>query len=378
MLGRNVIPVARPRLPPARAIMPYLRQIDTNRWYSNHGPLVRLFQSRLARHWGVGQSEVTLLSNATTALTLALLASGAPGGTRCLMPSWTFAATAGAAVQAGLVPHFVDVCPQRWTPRPDEIRLLAARYDVGAIMIVAPFGAPIDTAEWERVQADTGIPVVIDAAAAFDTIREGGSMPLRACATVVSLHATKVFGIGEGGALLSQDPAFMERVRRLAQFGFLGTREATLPGTNAKLSEYAAAVGLAGLDEWPETRARWYVAQAAYERCLLDMSPPMTGDKAAVSSTYNVLCPRDAGGVMDTLASAGVATLQWWGAGCHAQPAFQAYPAEPLPVTRQLARHTIGLPFWQGMTSADIKVVCTAFDRACSRAHHMEAVRWAG
>lgn len=374
MPGQNMIPVARPRLPPARAIMPYLRQIDANRWYSNHGPLVRLFQSRLATHWEVEQSEVALLSNATTALTLALLASGVPSGMRCLMPSWTFAATAGAVVQAGLVPHFVDVCPQRWTPHPDEIRALAAHHDIGAIMIVAPFGAPVDTAEWERVQTDTGIPVVIDAAAAFDTMRIERSMALRACPMVVSLHATKVFGIGEGGALLSRDPAFMDRVRRMAQFGFLGTREAILPGMNAKLSEYAAAVGLAGLDEWPEARARWCMAQAAYERRLVGVSPSPHANRTWASSTYNVLCPQDSGCVMDALARAGVATLQWWGAGCHAQPAFQACPAEPLPVTCQLARRTIGLPFWQGMTPADIEVVCAALMPVCSSVHHLEAV----
>lgn len=374
MTGQNMIPVARPRLPPARAIMPYLRQIDTNRWYSNHGPLVRLLQSRLATHWDVEQSEVALLSNATTALTLALLASGAPRGTRCLMPSWTFAATAGAAVQAGLVPHFIDVCPRRWTPDPDEVRSLAARHDVGAIMVVAPFGAPVDTAEWERVQTDTGIPVVIDAAAAFDTVSNETSMALRACPMVVSLHATKVFGIGEGGALLCRDPAFMDRVRRMAQFGFLGTREALLPGTNAKLSEYAAAVGLAALDEWPEARARWCVAQAAYERRLAGVSTPPGANGSWVSSTYNVLCPEKAGFVMDTLARAGIATLQWWGAGCHAQPAFRACPTEPLPVTRQLAHRIIGLPFSQDMTPADTKLVCAALERACSHLRRTELV----
>lgn len=81
------VPVARPRLPPARAILPYLRRVDANRWYSNHEPLAMLFQSRLAAHWGVADQQVALLSNATSALTLALLASGAPPGTRCLMPS---------------------------------------------------------------------------------------------------------------------------------------------------------------------------------------------------------------------------------------------------------------------------------------------------
>ena len=98
---------------------------------------------------------------------------------------------------------------------------MAGRHDVGAIMVVAPFGAPVDGPEWERVQADTGIPVIIDAAAAFDTLQERGPMRLGACPMTVSLHATKVFGVGEGGALLCHDRALMDRVRRMAQFGFL-------------------------------------------------------------------------------------------------------------------------------------------------------------
>ena len=358
------LPVARPRLPPARAILPYLRQIDAHRWYSNHGPLARRFQSRLAAHWGVAPPDVTLLSNATTALTLALLASGAPLGTRCLMPSWSFPASAGAARAAGLVPHFVDVCPTRWVPDPAEFRTLAGRHDVGAMMVVAPFGAPLDMAAWDKLQADTGIPVVIDAAAGFDTLRHDGPMRVGACPVAVSLHATKVFGVGEGGALLCRDPGVMDRVRRLAQFGFLGTRDAALPGVNAKLSEYAAAVGLAGLDEWPETRARWHVALSTYRRHLPPTVLPPGADGSWVSSTLNVLCPGAAAPVMDALAAAGVGSLRWWGPGCHAQPAYGACPAEPLPATRDLARRTLGLPFWQDLKPAQIEAACAALTRA--------------
>ena len=373
MGGAVAIPVARPRLPAVRAILPYLRRIDAHRWYSNHGPLARLFQSRLASHWGVGDSEVALLSNATSALTLALLASGAPSGTRCLMPSWTFAASAGAARQAGLVPHFVDVCPDSWTPDPARVRTLVGQHDVGAIVIVAPFGAPVDVPAWERVQAETGIPVVIDAAAAFDTLRDGGPMRLGACPMAVSLHATKVFGVGEGGALLCRDPLLMDRVRRMAQFGFLGTREAAMAGVNAKLSEYAAAVGLAGLDEWPETRARWCVAQATYRRHLAGLALGPGTDKAWVSSTLNVLAPGDAPPLMDALAAAGVGTLRWWGPGCHAQPAYAACPAEPLPVTQSLARRTVGVPFWQDLQPAQIQAVCRALASATRPARQLEA-----
>lgn len=363
-----VIQVARPRLPQAQAIQPYLEQIDANAWYSNHGPLAQLLQRRLAEHWGVAATEVALTSNATASLTLALQASGARPGSRCLMPSWTFVASAGAVVAAGLVPHFVDVCPTSWAPEPSELQRLARLHDIGAILVVAPFGAPIDLEAWDRVREETGLPVVIDAAAAFDALRNDGPMPVGHCPVAVSLHATKAFGIGEGGALIARDPSLMRRVRSLAQFGFAGTREAQLAGINAKLSEYGAAVGLAGLDTWAETRARWQLVTDAYRTMLppaLTLTPGFGRDW--IASTLSVLWPADQPDLADRLVASGIATLSWWGLGCHTQPAFRHCPAEALPVTSIYAPRAVGLPFWQDLSLAQVEKVCAALRLALGR-----------
>jgi dTDP-4-amino-4,6-dideoxygalactose transaminase len=194
-------------------------------------------------------------------------------------------------------------------------------------------------------------------------------MRLGACPMIVSLHATKVFGIGEGGALLSRDTDLVDRVRRLAQFGFLGTREALLPGLNAKLSEYAAAVGLAGLDLWQETRARWNNVTNTYMHKLhhapIQASPGF--GKHFVSSTLSVLWPYAKPAIKAELAEAGIDTLRWWGHGCHAQPSFRHCPAEPLPVTDDLAARTIGLPFWQDLTPSQIDTACLAVSYVAER-----------
>ena len=221
-------------------------------------------------------------------------------------------------------------------------------------------------AAWEAVQADTGIPVIIDGAAAFDTLRVGGPMVAGACPVIVSLHATKVFGVGEGGALLCRDQVLMEQVRRLAQFGFLGSREALLPGINAKLSEYGAAVGLASLDTWPETRARWLVATGRYCAALPGgLSPSPSFGAGWVGSTLNVLWPATRSDHVPSMSGAGVETLRWWGRGCHAHLAYRSCPAEALPVTEDLASRAIGLPFWQDMTQMQIETVCR-IAAACS------------
>ena len=137
------------------------------------------------------------------------------------MPAWTFVASAHAATMAGLIPYFVDVDPDDVDHRSGRDRrrsLPTHRRQIGAVMPVVPFGRPIDTAAWDRFRSRTGLPVVIDAATGFDTLRAG------AVPAVVSLHATKVFGVGEGGLVVSTDTAMIGDVRDRSNFGFAGTR----------------------------------------------------------------------------------------------------------------------------------------------------------
>ena len=359
------IPVALPRLPTTDCITPYLRQIDQNRWYTNQGPLCDALQDRLGQFWGVGYERVALVTNATTGLSLALRAHGIPAGTRCLMPSWTFTASAAAVVGANLRPHFVDVCPATWCPDPARIEHLAKADDVGAIFIVAPFGAPLDLDLWDGIAERTGRPVIIDAAAAFDTLRDHGPMRPRCSTIVVSLHATKVFGLGEGGAVLTHDTALAEHVRTLARFGFAGSRLAQYPAMNAKISEYTAAVGLAGLDYWKPTRARWRNVTELYRRALPSsvMLPPDFGNNW-VSATLTAICPTDAGPVTGYLATHGVQTVSWWGTGCHTQPAYADCTRDPLPVTEDYGRCSVGLPFWQDLSAEQITYVCNLLNEA--------------
>lgn len=365
------LPVARPRLPEAAAILPYLREIDAHGWYANQGQLWSRLRARLAAHWGLDAGCVALTANATLALALALRAFDVPPGRKCLMPAWTFVATAGAAREAGLVPHFADVHPATWALDPDAVEARGDLGEIGAILVVAPFGRPVDTARWDALSVRTGIPVVIDAAAAFDALRAGGPMEVGTTPVVVSLHATKAFGIGEGGAVLSRDPTWLERLRRLSQFGFLGSREAVLAGTNAKLSEYAAAVGLASLDAWPDTRRGWERVTRLYADALAGdtrlMPSPGFGEDW-VSATFSVLWPGDPTSGIAALSRQGVTTLRWWGNGCHRHPAYANCPRDPLPVTDTIAPRAIGLPFWREMTASQVERVCEAAWRSAEAA----------
>jgi dTDP-4-amino-4,6-dideoxygalactose transaminase len=341
----DIIKVCEPRLPEAEALAPYLRTIDLSRHYSNFGPLLRRFEGRLATHFGVTDDCVVGVANGTTALTLALRALDAPAGTLCLVPAWTFVATAHAATAAGLVPYFVDIDPESWAMEPAIAAeaLRRAPGPVGAALPVSPYGAPLDWSGWESFAAETGVRVAVDAASGFDTARPG-RIPIS-----VSLHATKPFGIGEGGVLVSRDRALIARVRRLSNFGFERGREADVPAVNAKLSEFAGAIGLAAFDAWPYTRAGYASLARSYAAALSAVPgvrpAPGFGAGWAPSTCVVALQRAAVRDVVAHLTHERIQTLRWWGDGCHRQPAFADCPCAPLEVTDDLAPRTLGLPF---------------------------------
>jgi dTDP-4-amino-4,6-dideoxygalactose transaminase len=357
------VSVARPRLPAAEAILPYLQRIDEARWYSNFGPLLTELEQRLSDRFARPTQTITV-ANATQALSLALQAMDlAPGGYVAL-PSWTFVATAHAVVQAGLTPWFLDVDPATWMLDPAQVEALALKLN-GAIVAVIPvcaFGAMPDLDAWVGFRERTGVPVLVDAAACFDTLSDA-RLP-----SVVSLHATKVLGLGEGGFLATEDADLAARVRKLSTFGFEGSRESLIPATNAKLSEYAAAVGLAALDGWPGDRLRW-MRTAQHLRIALIGLPEVTFQPGWGSDWVTSVCtvgvPRGAADrVAERLRHHGVDTRQWWGGGCHASRAFAACRREALPVTEALAVSTLGLPFSIDMDAHEIGRVAAALQDA--------------
>ena len=351
--GELRIPVARPRLPTAAQIAPYLRRIDDAQWYSNSGPLVHELEARLAQHCGPG-ADAASVCNATIGLTLALLAHDLPPGQLCMVPAWTFAATAHAVELAGLVPWIVDVAPESWALEATAARdfLRAAPGPVAAIMPVSPFGAPLDFAPWEEFREETGLAVVVDAAAAFDTIR-ASEIP-----TVVSLHATKLLGAGEGGFVVSTSASFAEGIRKRMNFGFWNSRESKVRSLNGKVSEYTAAVGLSALDRWPETRrdfervARSYAAGLARESSL--KLQPDLGD-SWVTSTIVLEAPAGRSETIAlALADARIGTRRWWGGGLSRHRAFAHCPKTMTRQTDLLADSTIGLPCYRDLADEEI------------------------
>lgn len=363
------IPVLVPDLPLAQALLPWLELIDAERRYTNFGPLVSEFEEKLAQQWPCASQppQVVSLNSGTAALELGVAALGLPAQAKVLLPAFTFAAAAGVVLRQGLTPLFADVTPDSWQLTPEIAYAAAQHHRLALVMPVASFGCPVDVAGWDAFVADTGIPVLIDAAAAF------GNQAIGQLATVAfSFHATKPFGIGEGGALVSRDAALAARVRSLSNFGFEHGLVQTA-GTNAKMSEYAAAVGLAQWTRWPAQQAHRRALWQNYARQLADipsvrLQQGFDGD--TLPATLVLRLPLPAAALASLLAEAGIETRRWYTPPLHHHPAFAACPRSgpagqaELPVTEALADDSLGLPWFAGMTPAQCTEVTTALRTA--------------
>jgi dTDP-4-amino-4,6-dideoxygalactose transaminase len=368
-----LLPVLKPQLPLAASILPYLEEIDARRWYSNAGPVVTRLEEQLSRRIGFDSPAVVTAANATVAITVALLARRVPAGSLCIVPSWTFVATPHAVRAAGLTPFFHDVDRRTWALNPDEVleTLKDTHRPVAALVVVSPFGAPLDIEAWRDFEDRTGIRVVIDAAAGFDTIRPS-RIPL-----VVSLHATKILGSGEGGFVCSSDTRFLERFRAGCNFGFQGERIAMLPALNAKMSEYHAAIGLASLAQWREIRQQHARITAWYRETVPHLDrvslQPGYGNGWVSATTSVILPPKSSPRIAAHLRSAGIETKTWWGEGCHRQPAFIDFPRNGLSVTEELGARVLGLPHFPDMQKADVERVAATLADALSARHRGNA-----
>ncbi|MDR3514893.1 MAG: DegT/DnrJ/EryC1/StrS family aminotransferase [Azospirillaceae bacterium] len=355
-------------LPKAAALLPFLERIDATRWYTNFGPLSREFEQTLARHYQISASQLQLVCNATVGLSLALEDQAGRAGGLCLMPSWTFAATAQAARLAGLQPFFVDVSAEDWALHPAAVEACLAGLNdpVSAVVPVVPFGQALDFAAWAEFRRRTGIAVVVDAAAGFDTL-----VPTE-YPVVVSLDALKAMGIGEGGFIVCLDQDVIARVRHAVNYGFRGRREAEVAGTNAKISEYHCAVGLAHYQSWPDERQKLIEHARVYRhylaRCPAVRMQPGFGHDWISTACLVELQGCDADDIAERLCRQNIGTLLWWGKGCHRHAAFRSAPALALPVTERLAGSVLGLPFFVDMDERTIATVAEAVVTACDPA----------
>lgn len=353
------IPFLRPSLVPADQYLPLLREIDETHLYSNFGPLNGRFEERVRREHFRGDGAVATIGNATLGLMLAIKALARPGARYALMPSFTFAATPLSAVWGGLEPWFVDIDPRSWCM--DESKLDVALRQLGdEVAVVMPypaFATHTPLAHYAALHRG-GVPVVVDAAPGFGTtldgVQHGAGFP---GAVVYSFHATKAFGVGEGGMVYSADASLVQRIRQLSNFGFSADRVPEGDGLNAKISEYTAAIALATLDAFPGKLAARREVLAHYRRAIAASALPARGwqlqqtEGDVATQIFSLLVPAamDADSVIARLDTAGIELRRYFRPACHQHAHFSRCGHDDLRVTEGVSRRIVNLPFWEGM-----------------------------
>lgn len=358
------IPFLKPNLPKKDAYIAYLSQIDESRVYSNYGPLNSRLENRLLSECFEGQGAITTVNNATTGLMLAISQTMRRQGKYALMPSFTFAATPLAAMWCGLDPYFIDIRQEDWCMDEEILTETLSKLgeEVAVVIPYATFGTHLNLTYYSSLQ-NSGMPVVVDAAPGFGTIKNNVQFGKQFPGTVVfSFHATKPFGIGEGGMVYSGNPKTISLIRQAGNFGFSESKEATTQGLNGKMSEYAAAIGLATLDDFPRKRQarcdvhRLYIGYFE-DAGLFDEGWRFHKTEGQIPYQFiSILCPKrqSSADIVDQLRKSLIESRTYFCPACHQQPRFVHLPHSPLPITEDVAQRILSLPLWEEMKPRDV------------------------
>jgi len=357
----------RPQLPPLSAAARYYAMSEAAHWYSNGGPCHELLVERLEARMANGALALPV-GNATLGLMVALAAvtqDASPVRDLIVTPSYTFAAAVAAIRWTGRQPLMVDVHAEHWQLDEDALERAFARHGrrIAAVLATSTFGTPAPAAtraRWAATCAAAGVPLVVDSAAAFGATTEDGAwLGTQGDAEVFSFHATKPFATGEGGLVTTRSPELRERMARLVNFGFDGSRTVVeTMGMNAKLSELQCAMSLAALDGFDDVlRAR----RTRAERLREALEPlGYVFQQGSVHSTWQsvpVLAPDAASreAVRRRAAAADVEVRAYFETPLHAHPPYQADPrADALHVTDDLASRCLSLPMANDLTDPEL------------------------
>lgn len=357
--------VGRPHLVDRERFMSLVNGIYDRRWLTNNGPLVQELEARIAGYLGV--RHCVAMCNGTLALEIAIRALGLEG--EVIVPSWTFVATAHALHWQGITPVFADVDPGTHNLDPAAVRRMITPRTTGIIGVhLWGRAAPIE--ELQAVAGEHGLKLMFDAAHAFGSTWRGVPIGSFGACEVLSFHATKAFNTMEGGAVVTNDDELAEAMRLMRNFGFKGYDNVVHPGTNGKMIEVCAAMGLAnleGFDAVIDTNRRNH---AAYRRELDGISGVrlLEYDKGERNSHHYIVMEVDApfATARDDLVAAlhaeNVLARKYFWPGCHGmKPYRDLFPHARLilPNTCALAERIVVLPSGTSVTEADIAAIAS-------------------
>lgn len=236
--------VTMPSLAPLGEVDEYLKQVWSSGVMTHNGPLVQKFEKEFSSWSGVPQTVA--VCNGTLAIQLAIRALNLPKGGEIITTPFTFIATISSILYEGYVPKFVDIDPETLNLDPKNIEAAITDKTV-AILPVHVFGNPCDVEAIDALAAKHNLKVIYDAAHAVGVEYMGRSIFSYGNVSATSFHATKLLNTSEGGGVITADEDLDERLRELRFFGYDAAKDVACIGTNAKMTEVNAAIGLANL-----------------------------------------------------------------------------------------------------------------------------------
>lgn len=348
------IPFLKPTLPSAERYHKHINAMHDHGWFSNNGPLVQRFERDLQEYLQTHR-EVIAVSNATIGLILALRALQTQG--TVLIPSFTFAATAGAVQWAGLSCEYVDI-DNTWCMDPANLEKCLKNKKYAAVMPVHTQGNPCNIKQIEDLCRQYSTPLIFDAAsgigASYNDQRIGNFGDME----VFSLHATKCLPVGEGGFIAVKDKQMANKIRQLQNFGFSSKRSAELDGTNAKMSELTAAVGIEALQDLKQHMRNRRKYAALYKKELkgvVDFQPECPNGEHGLQILSGTTC-KPGEEVERLMAARGVQVRRYYSPPVHQHPAYAQQVS--LPNTTKLASNVVSLPLYSIMDDNTIEYVC--------------------
>jgi len=349
------------------------------RWFTNNGLLVQEFEKRIGEF--VGVKHCIAVCNATIGLELAIRAAGLKG--EVIIPAFTFIATAHALQWQEITPVFCDIDPRTHNMDLARVEELITPKTTG-IIGVHMWGRPCDVGALAEIAQRRNLKLMFDAAHAFACSHEGKMIGGFGLAEVFSFHATKFFHTFEGGAIVTDNDELAAQIGLMKNFGFSGYDNVIYVGTNGKMTEVCAAMGLTLLDAVDEIIAvnrRNYEAYREGLRGFPGVRLVEYDPKERNNYQYIVLevdsarAPLNRDELIDVLHAENVLARKYFWPGCHRMEPYRSLQPNAsllLPQTERIADRVLVLPTGMSITCEDIERVCAIIRTA---AEHKEEVR---
>ncbi len=346
------------------ALLQRINDILDRRWLTNMGPYSQEFERRVSEHLGV--KHCIAMCNGTVALEIAIRALGLTG--EVIVPSMTFIATVHALQWQEITPIFCDIAPGEFHLDPSKVEALITPRTTG-IIGVHLWGRPCHVEALTRIAQRHHLKLLFDAAHAFGCSHDGRMIGNFGNAEVFSFHATKCLNTFEGGAIVTNDDDLAARIRLMTNFGFSGTDKVIYIGTNGKMNEVSAAMGLTSLEDLPtfiDVNRRHYQAYVQELSGIRGLRPLMYDERERNNYHYVVLeldeavtgVSRD--NLVDILWAENVRARRYFYPGCHNMEPYRSYFPQShlwLPETERMAARVLVLPNGAAVTPEGIRQI---------------------